>query len=65
MTNIERFELIRCYDFLITNGICSTDFLQGALAVGGENKETYETVLYYITGYRDFSDFAHDNILDF
>jgi hypothetical protein len=38
MTNIERFELIRCYDFLITNGICSTDFLQCALAVGGENK---------------------------
>ena len=48
--------------FLIDYGICSEDFLDGAICVGGVNRETFERVLFYHTGYRDFPTFIESEL---
>ena len=47
---------------LLDYGICTEEFLDGAICVGGLNRETMERVLFYHTGYRDFPTFVEDEI---
>lgn len=48
--------------FLIDYGICTEEFLNGAICVGGFNHETLERVLFYNTGYRDFPQFIESEL---
>ena len=50
----EKFSVQEMEDILIEYGICSEEFLHGAICVGGWNEETMERVLFYQTGYRHF-----------
>lgn len=38
-------------DYLVDNGYCSVEFLNGAVCVGGVTRQTMERVLTYITGW--------------
>lgn len=44
-------------DLLLDLHICTEDFLDGAVCVGGYNRETMERVLEYYTAYRSFESF--------
>lgn len=50
------------YDFLIENGICSNDFISGAVCVGGYTMKTLERVLEYNTGYRTFESYIQNEM---
>ena len=39
---------------LLDYGVCSEEFLDGAICVGGYNQETMESVLYYKTAFPHF-----------
>lgn len=41
--------------------VCSEEFIDGAVCIGGYNKDTMEDILYYHTGYSDFDDWYADN----
>ena len=47
-------------ELLIDSPVCSGEFLDGAVCVGGYNRETMERVLYYCTGFRFFEDFIQE-----
>ncbi len=49
-----RYSVQDMEDILIEYGICSEEFLEGAVCVGGWNEETMERVLFYKTANRDF-----------
>lgn len=49
-----RYSVQDMEDILIEYGICSEEFVDGAVCVGGWNEETMERVLFYKTGYRNF-----------
>lgn len=51
MTTTEKF------DYLEEMGIATTEFIDGAICVGGYNDETAERVLFYHTGYRTFEQY--------
>lgn len=42
------------WDYLIDSGIAEEQTLQVATAIGGYSLETLESVLYALTGYREF-----------
>lgn len=56
----ERLSYQDMADILIEYGICSEDFVLGAICVGGRNVETMERVLFYNTGYRHFDRLLED-----
>lgn len=50
----ERYSVQDMEDILIEYGICSEEFAEGAICVGGWNEETMQRILFYKTGYRYF-----------
>lgn len=50
----ERYSVKDMEDILIEYGICSEEFVYGAVCVGGWNVETMKRILFYKTGYRNF-----------
>lgn len=50
----ERYSVQDMEDILIEYGICSEEFADGAICVGGWNVETMKRILFYKTGFRNF-----------
>ena len=58
----EHYSVEEMESILLDYSICTEDFLDGAICVGGLNRETMERVLLYHTGYRDFTMFVENEI---
>ena len=54
MTTEEMFDTLETYE------IANDDFIEGAICMGGYNKETAERILFYFTGWRTFEGFLED-----
>lgn len=51
MTDTEMFAVLEDY------GICSQDFIDGAICAGGYSEQTAERILFYHTGWDSFEGF--------
>lgn len=62
----ERLELHRAaaWDFLLNEVLISEESLNIVTDVAGYSYNTLELVLYSVTGYNDFTDYAEDNNID-
>lgn len=56
----ENYSVEEMESILLDYAICTEDFLDGAICVGGFNRETMQRVLEYHTGYKNFTRFIED-----